>query len=297
MTKEGGNAKSGYMRFEAEDCFFEVKWEETQPKKVKPIQEVVDAFVKKLEKESKQKIAIRGKRSTHVFKHDALYISLKSNVEERIYFWYCKESLRTVIFRFAFKSIDATSRAIMRRMLTSLECHGEGPNVWSAFEFSFEAPQSLQLSDRKFMVGRTHLLLLEQKLTPFAEKRREIFLEYFSMANLQFEDEYKDLDKWMEKRYLKDLKKRYRNIKLQPSTGDKLNGHIADIKKSIGSSGLITRRSSLYTNAIWYCQDLNRIYSVTISEHVARPLPLKREIDEKEFEEFSKEIISSIKCH
>jgi len=297
LISEGGNAKSGYMRLGAEGYFFEVKWEGIQPKNVKPLSEVVDGFVKRLEKDSKQKLPIRGKRSTSVFKHDALFLSLKSTVEERIYFWYCEESLRVIIFRFAFKSMNMTSRTIMRQVLTSLKCHGEELNVWTVLESSFKASPSFQLTERKMMVGRTYLSLLESKLTPFTERKRGILFEYFSMANIQFEDDYKDLNKWMDKRYLKDLKKRYRGIKFQSSTEEKLNNHTAIIKKAKGKSGFTTRKSSLYTNVTWYCEDLNRIYSVTTFEQIARPLPLNREIDEKAFEEFSKEFISTIKCH
>lgn len=297
LVSEGGNAKTGYMRLEAEDYFFELKWEEAQPKKLKPMPEVADTFIKKLEKDSKQKIPIQGKRSTHVSDHDALFLSLKSNLEERLYFWYCEESLRVMILRFAFKSMNMNSRRITRRLLTSLKCHGEESDLWTVFESRFKTPQSFQLTERKMMVGRTYLLLTEQKLSPFGERKREIFFEYFSMANVRFEDEYKDLDKWMKKTYFKDLKKRYRGIKFQSSAEEKLNGHDAITKKGAGRSGLTTRRSSLYTNATWYCKDWNRIYSVTVSEQVARPLPLKREIDEEAFEEFSKGFVSTIKCH
>jgi len=297
LVSEGGNAKTGYMRIEAENYFFELKWEEAQPKKVKPLSEVVEAFIKRLEKETKQKIPIRAKRVAKIFEHDGLFLSLRSNMEERIFFWYCAESPRVVILRFAFKAIDTTSRTIMRQMLTSLKCHGEGIDVWTLFESSFRAPPSFQLSERKMVVGRTYLLLLDHKLTPFAERKKEIVFEYFSMANVQFEEEHKDLDRWVDKRYMKDLKKRCRGVKFQSSMQEKVNNHAAVIKKGAGRSGILTRRSSSYSNATWYCEDLNRIYSVTISEHIARPLPLKRKIDEGAFGDFFRGFVSTIKCH
>jgi len=297
LTSEGGNAKSGYVRIEGENYFFEIRWEQAQPKKVKPMSEVVSAFVKKLEKESKQKIPIRGRRPTNIFTHNALFLSLKSDVEERIYFWYCQESLRIIIFRFVFKSMTPTSRTIMNEALTSLRCHGEETNKWTVFESSFKVPPSFQVAERKMMVGRTYLLLVERKFTPFSERKREILYEYFSMANIQFEGEYEDPAKWMETRHLKDLKKRYKGIKFQSFTKEKLNDHAAIVKKGEVKSGYTTHKSSLYTNVTWYCEDMNRIYSVTISEQVARPLPLKLKVDKNAFEDLSKEFISTIKCH
>ncbi len=297
LVSEGGNARSGYMRIEAENYFLEVKWEETQPKKAKPISEIMEAFVKKLEKDAKQKVPIHGKRSTRVFEHEALVLSLKSVTEERIYFWHCEDSLRIIILRFVFKLMDTTSQTIIRQVLDSFKCHGEEMSVWTPPESTFKVPPSFQLTDRKMLIGRTYLLLIEHKLAPFAERRREILFEYNSMANIRFEDEYKDLSKWMEKRYLKDLKKRYRGIKFQSSVEEKIDGHLAVVKKGAGRSGLTTRRSSLYANTTWYCEDLNRIYTVTTSEHIARPWPLRRRIDERAFEDFSKDFISTIRCH
>jgi len=297
LVSEGGNARSGYMRLETENYFFEVKWEEAQQKKVKPLSEVVEAFIKKLEKDTKQKIPVRGRRKTNVSGHDTLVLSLKSAMEERIYFWYCEESLRITILRCVFKLIDTNSRTIIRQIVASFKCHGGESNLWTPPQSIFRAPSNFQLTERKMMIGRTYLLLLEHKVAPFTERRREIFFEYNSMASIRFEDEYKDPNKWVEKRYLKDLKKRYRGIKFHATAEEKINGHTAIIKEGSARTGLTTRKSSLYANATWYCEDLNRIYSVTTSEHVARPWPLKRKMDEKTFEEFSREFLSTIKCH
>ncbi|MFQ6095135.1 MAG: hypothetical protein ACE5NN_03220, partial [Candidatus Bathyarchaeia archaeon] len=284
LVSEGGNSRSGYMRLDAENYFFEVKWEGEKPKKVKPLEEIVHSFVEKLEKDSRQKFTVRGKKSTYVHKHDALLINIESNLEERIYIWYCSESLRVIIFRFAFVSPDNVA-GIIKRTLTSLKCHGEEMNRWTMLESSFKAPPSFLLTERKIMVGRTYLLLVEEELRPVTERRREILFEYFTTANVRFEEDYMDIERWMKKRYLKDLKKRYR-IKFLSTKKKELNNHKAIVKKGVGSGGLLTRKSSLYTNVSWYCEDLNRIYSVTVSEHIARPLPLKRKIDEKAFEDF-----------
>ena len=295
LVSEGGNSETGYMRLDAENYFFEVKWEGEKPKKVKPLQEIVHSFVEKMEKDSKQKLTVQGRKSTHIFKHDALLVNIKSSLEERVYIWYCEESLRVIIFRFAFVPPENFA-AIIKRTLSSLKCHGEEMNYWTVLESSFKTPPSLLLSERKMMVGRTNLLFVEEEMKPFTETRREFLFEYFTTANIRFEEDYKDIEKWMKKNYLKDLKKRYR-IKFLSSKNDELNNHQVTVKNGVGRTGLLTRKSSIYTNVSWYCEDSNRIYSVTASEHIARPLPLKREIDEKAFQDFAKEIISSIKCH
>jgi len=300
LVSEGGSATAGYMRLEAKDHFFEIRWEEVQPKKAKPLAEVVDAFIKKMEKDSKKKkqeIVFRGRKSTEVFKHKALSLEEKSNVSGYIYFWYCKESSRVIMFRFAFISLDEKARSIIKQTLSSLKCHGEESNLWTVFGSSFRAPSTFQLTERKMLVGRVYLVLHERKISLITEKHREILFEYFTTANVQFEKDYKDMDKWLENNYLKDLKKRYRGIKFQPSTKTEINNHPASVRMGTGKSGLTMRKSSLYMNISWYCEDLNRIYSVTISEHLAKPLPLKREIDEKTFEAFAKEVISSVRCH
>jgi len=298
LSVEGGTARSGYMRLEAERYFLDVKWEGQRPDKVKPVEEVILSLIKQLEKDGQGKLTVQGKRPTRVFEHDALLYNIKSGLEERMYVWYCEESLRVVIFRFAFMSLDNAARAIIRRGLTSLKCHGEEINYWTVLESSFKAPPSFLLSERKMMVGRTYLLLSEEEIKPFppAERRREILFEYFTMANVRYEENYKDLDKWMEKSYQKGLKKRY-GLKFQSSDTKKLNNHEVITRKGKGGKGLLTRRSSVYTNASWYCDDLNTIYSVTLSEHVTKPLPMKRQIDQEAFESFAEEVISSIRCH
>jgi len=297
FASEGGSIKSGYMRLEAEDFSFEFKWEPFQTKKTKPISEVADGFIRELEKNQKLKISVRKKGSTHLFQHKALFINFKSTIEERVFLWYCEESNRIIISRFAFKSIDNTSQRIIKRVLSSFKCHGQDAALWSVLGFSFKAPTSFQLTDRKMTVGRAYFLLLEQKATPFAERRREILFEYFSMANITFEEDYMNFDKWMEKHYFKDLKKRYRKIKFQSSTSEKVIGHKALVKEGFSISGFTTRKSSLYNNIVWYCPDSNRIYSITISTHVTRPLPLKREIDREDFKKFVQETLSSVECH
>jgi len=297
FTSEGGNAEKGYLRLEAEDFFFEAKWEPFLPKKTKPISEVAEAFVKQMEKSKKLKVTILRKDSALVSKHNALYISLKSEAEERIYMWYCDESKRFVIFRFVFKTFDEVGKQIIKQTLDTFRCHTEKSNIWSVLDLRFELPTAFLLADRKIAVGRSHISFNERKVSAFAEKSRAILIEYFSMANLAFKDTYRDLDKWLEKNYLKDLKKRYHNISFKTEESRKFKRHEMKIKQGITAKGLTTRKTSVYTNATWYCSGSNRIYSITVSSHIARPLFFKRRIEKEDHKNLIEELLSSFKCH
>jgi len=299
FTREGGDAKTGYMRFSSDRLLLELRWQsfkDKKPKKVKPIEEVADDLLKKIEKSVKRKIHVKRKSTTFINQHNSYFMSLKTNFDESIYLWCCEESGRIIICRFMLTSPDEDVRDTVERMVNSMKCHSEGSNVWSIMGFRFEAPNTFMLTDRKITLGRAHILLSEQKLTPFTESRREVLVEYFSMANVRFKD-YKNPKRWFEKNYMKELKRRYRGIKFQESKPRRFRGHIAYLRRGVAVTGLTTRRSSLYTNLTWYCSNLNRIYTLTLSSHISRPVFLKRTLDEDAFENFVKEVTSSVRCH
>lgn len=297
LASEGGNAKSAYYRLESEGYFIEVKWEPLIPKKAKPLSEIVEAFIKQTEKKTKQSIKVLKQDNAHVFSHNALHMNLKSQTEDHMYMWYCEESERTFIFRFAFGTLDSASKKIVGHVIDTLKCHTEGPNVWSILGLRFEAPQSFLLTDRKMAVGRAHFLLNDRKMTSFSEKGREILIEYFSMANVVFADTYKDLDKWLEKEYLKDLRKRCRGVTFQSKESQKLRRHNAVIKQGLRMSGSTTRKTSLFTNVTWYCSASNRIYSITISSHIGRPILFKRDSGEGSHKKLVEDFLLAFECH
>ncbi len=299
FTREGGNAKDGYMRFNSDRLLLEVRWQsfkDRKPEKVKPIEEVADELLKKIEKSAKRKIHVKRKSATFINQHNGYFMSLKTNLDEFVYLWYCEESGRTIICRFMFASLDEDLRNAVERIMNSLRCHSEGSNVWSIMGFRFEAPNTFMLTDRKITLGGSRILLSEQKLTPFTELKREALIEYFSMANIRFKD-YKNPKRWFEKNYMKDLKKRYKGIKFQESRYRRFRGHIAYLRRGEAVTGLTTRRRSFYTNLTWYCSNLNRIYTLTLSSHISGPFFLKRRLDEDAFENFVKEATSSFRCH
>ena len=298
FVSEGGNAQSsGYIRLESEEALLEFNWETTKPDKIKPLIDVVESRIKSIEKIRKSKIPIKRRVSTIISGHSALYLSLKTDVNESVYAWYCDKSNRTFICHVVFNPKVSSPYRIRKRIIDSIRCHSEEFNVWSALAFRFEAPNTFILTDRKLTVRESYLLLVDREVKPFTERRREILFEYFPMANILFEDSYRDPDRWMRESHLKSLRKRYKGLKFESSEPRRVRGHKGVIKHGKGSRGLTTRIKSLYTNLTWYCSNLNRIYSVTVSSHLVKPFFLKREENIEEFRRIADKVFSSIKCH
>jgi len=301
LTRQGGDANRGTIFLESERSLFEISWQPI-PRKPKPLPSVVETIVdqaKKSAEKKKQKFNVLERRDAVVNNHNAIYLRLKSNIEERYYIWYCQESNRLIISRFVFETFDEKSIRIIKQFLNMLKCHIKGKNVWSLMKFRFECPQSFLLRDTEIKVGKVHIGLVENKLSAFTEKVRTIYVDYFSMANLTFKETYEDPEKWFEKDYLKSLKKilKKRRIEFETSGEKELRGHKTVIKQAKVTSGLSTRRTDLYSNASWYCPETNRMYSITLNSGVARPMFFKRKLEKKEHDELFNEILESFQCH
>jgi len=301
LVRHGGNADQGTFSLESEEYMIEFNWRPI-PKKPKPLLSVVETLIdqaKKNAKKKKQKLSIKGKKETTVYGHNAVYLRMETVVKEHYYVWYCQESNRLVIFRFVCETLDEKSRNLIKHLLNTLRCHMKEKNVWSLMRVRFKAPKSFLLRDARIGIGRGHIELAERKLSAFTEKTREIHVSYFSMANLKFKDTYEDPGKWFEKNYLKDLKKtlKKRRIKFETSGEMEIRGHKAVIKRAITKSGLTTRSTNLHTNATWYCSEMNRMYSVTVTSGATRPFFLKRKIEEEEHKELFNDILASFQCH
>jgi len=302
FTREGGNVGNGHIFLESENCVIEAKWEPFDPKKAKPLSQVAEGLVEQMRKQSKKQkqiVEVLRKEDAHVYKHKAFYLVVKSPSEERVYIWYCSESKRIVVWRFVFASFDEDSKKTMKRVLDTLRCHGEEADVWSLLSFRFEIPSTFLLTDTKITVGRAHFMLTDRELSSFAEKTESILIEYFSMANLIFEDTYDDPDIWLEEKYLKDLGKRFkeRKMKFQTAESRRFRTHKMEIKQATAASGISSRKTALYTNATWYCPRTNRIYSVTASSSIRRPVVFKRESDREAHESLMEDLLSSFRCH
>ncbi len=184
-------------------------------------------------------------------------------------------------------------------MLESCECHREGSNIWSLLNFRFETPKDFLLTDTKIAVGRARFALSGTKVTSFTEKTSTLIVEYYSMANVVFQDALNNLDEWFKKNYEKDLCKQLkrRRIKFVLAEPRKMLKHELVMKKSESKSGFSWRGTTNFTNATWYCPESNRIYIVTFTHTVSRPIILKRKILESEYADTVDNLLSSFKCH
>ena len=300
LTRQGGDAKQGTLTLESEKYMIEIKWEPIPEKPIKAVADlVIEQARKNIKKKMKRDLEVRERRSTTIHNHDAVYLHLKSIIEERYYIWYCQESDRVVVFRLVCESLDEKTREMIKRFFNSLRCHYKGKNIWSLMKTRFETPESFLLKDAEIKVGRARFILSDDKLSAFTIKTKMIIVEYFSLANLVFTDTYEDPEKWFEKNYLKDLKKVLKKRKIEFKTSEKkdLEGHTIIIRQAEKISGLSSRSTNLYSTAVWYCPEMNRMYAVTVASSIVKPFFLKRELNKKEHEKIFNEIIESFKCH
>ncbi|HID90900.1 TPA: hypothetical protein EYP44_02965 [Candidatus Bathyarchaeota archaeon] len=295
FTVEGGNIRSGYLRLEAEGLCLELRWERIR-RRPKPLSTIADELVKQLEKSKKvKKVIVRKRGKTRIFRHDALFVHLKSDVAAWVFLWYCNESNRFVTCQFSSKAVARHPNLIRKQVLKSLRCHGFSRNIWSVIGFYFETPTSFELKERKLAVGRTSLLFSREERSTFAEQRSEILFECFSLANVRFEKLYESPGKWMEEYYLKELRKRYRKLKLRASRSTRIRTHKVAVKKGSAGSGIIWRKTASFIVASWYCPDMNRMYAVTVSDQIKRPI-IRCSVGE-DFVDIFKDFFSSVNCH
>jgi len=301
FTRQGGNAKEGTFVIESEEGIIDLSWRPIQeePQSLLSAVETIIDYAKKEAKKKGLKFSIKEKQRVLVNKHDAFYLLVKSAVEERYYIWLCKESGRIASVRFIFKEFDEKAKRIIKQFLSSLRCHTDGNNVWSLLKIRFEAPKSLLLTESRFGVGRAHITLAEKEVSALEERTRSIHVDYFSVANLIFKDTYQDPGRWFEKNYKKEFRKMLKKWRIKFDTiGEReLGGHKAVIKEARTTSGLLTRGSEICSVACWYCEDMNRMYSVAVRSRIVRFVFLKRRLKEEEHNEMFDSLLRSFKCH
>jgi len=301
ITSQGGNAKEGTFLIESEGYMIEFSWT-PPPKKPKPLLTIVETIVDRAKKEArkrKEKLTVEERKETFVNNHEAVYLHLKSSIEERYYTWQCPESERLISLRFIISPFDEKARNFVKQFLSTLKCHMDEKNIWSVMKIRFEAPKSFLLSEARFAVGRAHIALTEDKLSAFEERSKNIYVDYFSMANVMFKDTYKNPEKWFEKNYLKEFKKtlKKRRINFETSGAKRLNNHRIVIKQAKKMSGLYTRSTDLCSVALWYCPEMNRMYALALNSRVARPAFLKRRLSEEEHKALFNAVLESFRCH
>ena len=287
--------RSGSLRFEGDSSQFELKWEPLQEKRFQPLPELADNFVQRLKK-SEETLTCR-KGTTPIHQHQAFFVRFKTDIEGYAFFWHCNESSRLLVGQFTQKQVERDSKSVVKRILRSLRCHDSDQNAWSVLGFSFKTPKSFRLMNRKMIVGRTSLSFLEEERHLSMTRRVELLFEYFSMANVQFETTYTKPKKWIDEYYFDELKKQYRGLKLETSKSKRIQGHRVAIKKGSASSGLTLRRKALSIVASWYCPNMNRMYSVTISKQILRPIFLGCTLTEEDLNKIFNDFFSSISCH
>jgi len=300
FSRQGGNAKSGHVMLEAEEHVVEARWDTVIRKKSRPLSDVTESLIKQMKgKSKKQEVSILKQEEAYVSTHKAMYMIPKSEIEERLYVWYCEESERLVILRFVFKVFDETAKTLMRRAIETMECHREKASTWSVMNLQFETPGTFLLTDTKIAVGRAHFMLTDRKQSAFSDKLWRILIEYFSMANVVFKDSYRDLNKWFEQNYQKDLRKmvRIRKFKFESPEPGSIRRHKTNIRQGVDNSGFSWRKTTVISNASWYCSGMNRIYSVTVLSTLSRPAFFKRVLDEEEHGKLLGNLLASFKCH
>jgi len=301
LTRQGGNANQGTFTIESENALVEFSWNPI-PKKPKPLLSIVESVVDRVKKRAekkKQKFSIEEKRDTIVNNHDAIYLRLKSILDERYYIWHCKESNRLVVARFVFGTFDDKAKNFIKNFLSDVKCHAKEKYVWALMKIRFETPKSFLLNEAKIEVGRAHIVLTESKLSTFEESARTIYVNYFPMANLRFKDTYKDPEKWFEKNYLKDFRRLLRKRKIPFEKGEekKLGDHKIIIKQATMTSGLHIRSTELCSTACWYCPETNRMYFFAVNSKTTRPIIFKRKLKKEEHNDLFNGILESFQCH
>jgi len=305
LTSEGGNIKSGYLKLEMEGFLIEVRWDPFEAKKAKPLAEIANSFIKdfkkKLEKKSKKKIDLKVESmgSTLIASHNAYSMNIKSGAEkELVYIWTCENSKRIIIAHLVSLLPKEKSKEVITHTLNSFRCHLDEELIpWIALNLRFRIPSSFLLSERRIAAGRAYLMFNEQQFSTFTERGRKLLIEYFSMANLIFEDSYKNPEKWFQEKYRKDLKKRLKNITFRTTEAKRFMRHKAVYRHGVKNSGFLSRRKTVSENLTWYCSKTNRIYSITYVSYINRPLFLKRELNEEEDRKIMQNFLSSFKCH
>lgn len=295
---ESGSQRQGFVRLASISSSFELKWGKMEKKKEFSIESVTDKLIEKLQKSDKN-LKLLSKGSSKVFGHNALYFHFESEYKGYGTAWYCDKGEKVFLGLFTFKPEYKQARLTFNRCLSSLKCHTlDEWNTWALFGFSFKTPSKFELMDRKFLVGHATLALSKEELHPFCAEKTEAFFQYWSPANVKFEETYNDLEKWFEEFYEKEFKKRYKGkMEKEGFQSLKINGHPAKTLTSTTKRGLVSQTVSKNSTHMWYCPETNRIYALTLSKGLRKT----RIIPSKKYEAIPAEtfdkILASLSCH
>ncbi|MGD8544549.1 MAG: hypothetical protein PVH12_00085 [Candidatus Bathyarchaeota archaeon] len=296
LIEEGGNSLSGKLSFQTDDASLRLEWKPISKKKPMPIRDITEKFTEKLRKKAKRNVKIR-KGSINIQEHKAASVQFRTNVEGQGFFWYCKPTNRFFMIEFLTRKEAKIPKHVIEHVVKSFTCHGLKGRTWSILGFSFETPKSFELETRKFVVGKGILLFQEKRRNPLTETRTSVLFEYFSMANVQFEDTYMEPHRWFDDYYVDGLKKRFGKPKLEEHSDLQIKGHSVKVIKGTASSGWTWRKKVGFIIAFWYCPGSNRIYVMMVSDEITRPIFLRRRLEEDDLKQCFQDVVETIQCH
>ncbi|MCD6089092.1 hypothetical protein J7K07_05185 [Candidatus Bathyarchaeota archaeon] len=303
LARHGGDSRKGGFLIESEDSLIEVSWIPISKKRSASLLEVVDKITDRIQKEvgkKKLNFAIKERRDTIVNNHKAVYLLLDYGFRERYYVWRCPDSNRIVAVRFLFRKYDERTSEVIRNVIGTIKCHGK-KHVWSLMKMRFETPKTFLLNTTEIKAAELNIALSEEKFSMFEERRKAIYVKYFPMANIRFKDTYRNLERWFEKNYMNEFKKKILKIRGKMSfkikDEKKLGDHTVLIEEARLSSKLIKRRKEICSVAFWYCPEMNRIYFLALDTQVHRPPPFKINLKADEHEALFNEVLDSFRCH
>jgi hypothetical protein len=293
---ESGNIKSGYMRFDAGKLQFEIKWDPLSEKSKIESSDIAETLVQKIGKKLKKEPLKHKKASTQVYGHEATSVHFRTDKENQVVVWPCQESNRIAVAQFVFQDASPQQRKVAQSILESVKCHGFEEHLWSVLGFSITTPKSFQLKERRLMVGRSTLNIVEEKATLYRHQKTELIFECFSLANIQFKETYVDPRQWIEKYYANELKQRFKRMKLQRCSSHHFHNHSMARCTVKACSHMMGQRNVLLSVAAWYCENSARIYSLTLTASVKK-IPFTKGVSSEELMKLHKRILSTVVCH
>lgn len=293
---EGGTFQSGNLSFQTDTASLRLEWKPINKRNPDPLDVVTERFIKKIRKNIKKNVRIR-KGFVNINEHKASFVNFNTDVKGQEYFWYCKPTNRLIIIEFMIREDENIPRSVIRKILRSFTCHGSDKRIWSVLGFRFETPKSLKLSARKFVVGRGMLSFLERKRSLLTNYQIKALFEYYSMANLQFEDLFMEHNKWFDNFYLNYLRKEYGKLRFGKPEAGQVQGHEVEIREGTLSYGLTWRSKAKFFVASWFCPNANRMYAITVAKEIIRPIFLKRQLNQEDLIDSFQKIVNSVQCH
>lgn len=299
FNAESGNQRQGFIKLSSAYSTFELKWGKIANVKKFSIESAVDKLVKKLKKADKNLKLLR-KGSSKVFDHNSIHFDFKSKYKGRGTVWLCEKNEKVFIAILTVKPDDfKQANLVLKRLLDSIKCHTKDSwKSWSLFGFSVKTPSKFELKDRRFLAGHGTLTLSTEEAHLLYTQETQVLFQYWSVANVKFEETYTDIEKWFEEFYEKELKKRYKwKMKKKEFQNIRVNGHSARMLRSTAKGGLTSLNISKNNTYMWYCPQRNRIYALTLSKGVRKKrfMPSKK-IGALPRRMFNK-ILSSVSCH